>query len=133
MSRLRSCRYCGRIHEEDYVCSRKPKDVKKKRSEEDRLRGLQVWKRKRNEIKERDLYLCQICNRGLYRTINKLDFNTNVQVHHIYTIKERKDLWLDNNNLICLCQFHHELAEKGSIDKIDLLLIAKEQEEINNI
>lgn len=132
MGRLRACRYCGRVHEEGYICSRKPKEVKKVRSEEDRLRGLQVWKKKRKEIKERDLYSCQLCIRDKHNTMKELMFTNDVQVHHIYSMIERNDLWLDNHNLICLCKFHHELAEKPTYNKVELLLIAKDQEEKYN-
>lgn len=131
MGRLRSCRYCGKIHLDNIVCSKKPKDIrKKKRSEADRFRGLQIWKKKRAEIKERDNFICQLCYRNLYNTVDsRINYKGNIQVHHIEDINSNWDKRLDNNNLLCLCKYHHEMADNKEIDKIELLVIAKEQEE----
>ena len=74
MARLKSCIKCGKIHSTDYKCSyvaTKKKKDNAERSEEDRLRGLQVWKNKRKQINERDNYMCQVCSRKLYKTYGK--------------------------------------------------------------
>ena len=47
-------------------------------------------------------------------------YKSDVEVHHITPLNEDYDLRLDNDNLICLCRYHHELAEKGQISR-DLL------------
>lgn len=58
------------------------KPVKKNhRTECDRFRYTSAWQQKREEIKERDRYLCQVCIRNLYDTTRK--FNSNdLSVHH---------------------------------------------------
>lgn len=123
---LRSCSYCGRVHDTKYECPSKPKRDKE-RTEVDRLRSLNVWKKKRTYIKERDTYLCQICKRNLYNTDRQYNYD-NLHVHHIVPIGEDKGLWLEDTNLICICSYHHELAEKGEIPREELRLIVEEQE-----
>ena len=128
---LVSCRYCGRIHDRNYVCDNKPKIVyknKKERTKEDRLRGLQVWKKKRKLIADRDNHMCQICSRDIFNTYgSKYNYDDNIQVHHIVPIVEDETLWLEDDNLICLCRYHHERAEKGQISKEVLKQIAENQ------
>lgn len=81
------------------------------------------WKNKRNEIRERDLNLCQMCIRGMSNTSYK--YNSDVEVHHIIPLVEDYGKRLDNDNLICLCKYHHELAEKGKIERKVLLDFVK--------
>lgn len=135
MARLRSCRYCGKVHLDSIDCGKKPKYERKKvRTEAQRFRGLQVWKKKRKEINERDFYMCQLCYRNLHHTVdNRINHKGNIQVHHIDDISTHWDKRLDNNNLICLCKYHHEMADNKEIDKIELFLIVKEQEEKNKL
>ena len=64
---LKSCSYCGKIHDSKYICKEKPKQ-KKEVTEADKFRWTRVWQKKREDIKKRDLYLCQICIRELYNT-----------------------------------------------------------------
>jgi len=40
---------------------------------------------------------------------------TDLEVHHIERIADAWDKRLEDDNLISLCRYHHELAEKGSI------------------
>lgn len=131
MARLKSCIKCGKIHSTDYKCSyasiKKKKD-NVERSEEDRLRGLQVWKNKRKQINERDNYMCQVCSRKLYKTYGKQYNSDTINVHHIIPIIESKELWLEDSNLLCLCKFHHKMAEDNKIPRSVLRDIAKKQE-----
>lgn len=130
---LFSCKHCGKVHDKNYDCDKKIKIIykkKKERSKEDRLRGLQVWKKKRKAIKERDNYMCQICNRdilNIYGSYGSKYNNDNVQVHHIIPISEDESIWLDDDNLISLCRYHHEMSEKCKISKEVLKQIAEEQ------
>ena len=69
---------------------------------------------KREEIKKRDKYLCQVClkyGRFIYQ---------DVQVHHIIPINKDYDKRLDSNNLITLCTLHHKDAERGFISVEEL-------------
>ena len=106
----RSCSVCGRIHPEDKMCKR----VYKKNTEESQFRNTNAWNKKRNQIKKRDKYLCQLCLKDNIYTYD------NLQVHHIIPIAKDYDGRLDSDNLITLCRMHHEQAEKGIIAKEEL-------------
>lgn len=123
---LRSCKYCGKIHDSKYNCPSKPQR-KKQVTEADKFRWTSRWQKKREEIKQRDLYLCQICIRELYNTINK--YNTeDLEVHHNIPINENYDKRLDNNNLLTVCHSHHEMCESGEIPREEVQRIINEQE-----
>lgn len=126
---LRSCKYCGRVHESKYNCGKRP--VKKKNwNKADSFRRTQKWTEKSLEIRVRDKYLCQACIRGLSGTFTKLNY-TDLSVHHIIPIQEDWERRLDNMNLITLCGIHHEMAENGGISRKLLFEIAREQEKMN--
>lgn len=123
---LKSCQYCGRIHDSKYICHNKPQR-KKQVTEADKFRWTSLWQKKREEIKQRDLYLCQICIRELYNTINK--YNTEeLEVHHNIPINENYDKRLDNDNLLTVCHLHHEMCESGEIPREEVQQIINEQE-----
>lgn len=122
----KSCAYCGRIHDSKYDCGRKPKRIRK-RNEKDSFRSTALWQRKTEEIKERDEFLCQICIRDLYKTINRLNGNR-LSVHHAIPLQVDFDKRLDNDNLITLCDTHHEMAENGRIPYEVIKEIIDEQE-----
>ncbi|MCM3599381.1 HNH endonuclease [Robertmurraya korlensis] len=125
---LRSCKYCGSIHDRSYQCPYKP--VRKKEATYiDKFRRLRVWTNKSKEIRERDRHLCQMCIREFPA---RYTF-TNIEVHHIVPIIEDWSKRLNNDYLISLCAPHHKLAEDGQIDRQTLIDIAKKQEENNKI
>ena len=41
-------------------------------------------------------------------------------MHHIISLEEDYNKRLDSDNLITLCRYHHELAEKGEISREEL-------------
>lgn len=91
--------------------------------DETRLRNKQAWAVKSRQIRTDAHYLCEVCkDKGAY---NYKDLS----VHHIEKLKDRPDLWLDDDNLICLCKDHHRLAEAGLIDKEYLHKLAKKRNE----
>ena len=49
-----------------------------------------------------------------------------ISVHHIIPLAEGGEL-LDEDNLITLCRYHHEQAEKGKISRRELQVLAKLQ------
>jgi len=107
---LKSCKYCGRIHDSKYDCGMKPKR-KKEGNEKDKFRWSRKWREKRNQIVQRDNYLCLVCkHRGKY------NYN-DLEVHHITSLEEDFNRRLDEDNLITLCSECHELAESGAISK----------------
>lgn len=123
---LKSCQYCGKIHDSKYICDKKPKR-KKQITEADKFRWTRKWQKKREEIKQRDLYLCQICIRELYDTRNKYNMN-NLGVHHNIPLNEDFNKRLDNDNLLTVCDFHHEMCEKQQIPRNEVQKIIDEQE-----
>ena len=122
----KSCKYCGKVHEEEYKCNKKP--MKKKKIDDIvRFRNSPKWQKKRKKIKERDNYLCQICIREMYGTKRKYNPN-NLQVHHAIAIRSRDDLKLDENNLITVCSMHHEMCDSGEIPYEEVKKIIDEQQ-----
>lgn len=123
---LRSCKYCGRIHDSKYICNKRPQR-KKETTEADKFRRTSLWHKKREEINKRDLYLCQICIRELHNTVYK--YNTkDLSVHHNIPINEDYDKRLDNNNLLTVCDYHHKMCESGKISREEVQRIIDEQE-----
>ena len=121
----KSCKYCGKVHDETYVCNKKP--VKKKKTDDIvRFRNSPIWQKKRKHIKERDNYLCQICIRELYGTKRKYNYE-GLQVHHALPINSNEDLKLDENNLITLCSMHHAMCDRGEIPYEEIKKIIDEQ------
>jgi 5-methylcytosine-specific restriction endonuclease McrA len=75
------------------------------------LRSSYAWTKKSKEIREKALYLCEVCkDRGVLT-------HKRLEVHHIIKIKDDVGAYLDNYNLICLCEQHHEDAEKGLLSQ----------------
>lgn len=127
---LTTCSKCGKVHDINKTCRRKVNRNKSyysryKDDEASNFRSSSAWKKKSEEIRERDFFLCQICLRERYKTLKK--YNTeNIEVHHIIKIKEDDTLKLDNNNLISLCSYHHKLADEGIIPAAELQEIIKD-------
>ena len=124
----KSCKYCGRIHDEGHVCINKP-SKRKKIDDAVRFRNSTVWHRKRQQIKERDCYLCQVCIRELYGTHRKYNYE-GLQVHHAVPVNSSEELRLDSSNLITLCSKHHAMCDKGEIPYGKVKQIILEQEKI---
>lgn len=129
---MKSCPYCGRIHQSGYVCPKKPKCRGQKNTDANRFRHSNAWTKLSRAVRERDHYLCQCCVRmieGTYRQYNYDD----IEVHHITPIEEDYDRRMDSDNLISLCRVHHEMAEKGELSRQTLYAITHEQEESADI
>lgn len=122
---LKSCKYCGRIHDSKYICPNKPIRNKYKKTKEDRFRNTKAWQRKRDQIKDRDKGLCQVCIRKLYNTLKQYNY-ADIEVHHITPLREDYELRLDDDNLVSVCKYHHELAESGQIPREILRDMIKE-------
>lgn len=104
----KSCSKCGKIHPASYQC----KSLRVySGGEERKLRSLFSWTTKAKEIKERSQFLCAVCReQGIYTY-------SNLEVHHIEKIRDNKELFLADENLICLCVEHHKKADSGEISK----------------
>lgn len=123
---LKACAVCGRIHRFNDIC---PVQLKTRReyfekrqndsntkikyernSEADKFRNTSRWRKKRKQIKSRDLYMCRFC----FLAEKKITTG-NLSVHHIVPLNIDYGKRLDDNNLITLCRNHHEQAESGII------------------
>lgn len=116
---LKTCSRCG-IVSQDHICPYKHYRNKDNSDKADRFRKSKQWTKKSIEIRERDKYLCQLCIRNLYNTIDIYNYNK-LEVHHIVGLNEDYNKRLDNDNLITLCCYHHKMADKKQIPK-ELLL-----------
>lgn len=117
---LKSCKYCGRIHDRQYQCPKKPRSESvRKESAADEFRQKSHWKNHLSPKVKRDAgYLCEVCRDKGILTHEELS------VHHIVPINEAAELADDESNLICVCSFCHEKAEKGEINRKFLKLLA---------
>ena len=123
---LKSCSYCGRVHDSKIICPKKP--IRKKyRTGQNKFRSKNIWTKKSKQIRARDGYLCQICIRNLYKTTKQYNAEQ-LEVHHIVSVRKDYDLRLEDSNLITLCERHHQMAERGEISAKVLLEITAEQE-----
>ena len=119
---LKACSKCGKIHERSYICT--PAIMQQRNSEADKFRNTQTWRRKSESIKKRDRYFCRVCLEKLYNT--RLRYNgERLSVQHIIPLAEDFGRRLDDSNLITLCAYHHELAERGTIPRRELLALAQ--------
>ena len=118
MSEYVTCSRCG-IVRRGHKCPYQTYRKRDKDSRADKFRKTKAWTKKSIEIRQRDRYLCRVCEANLYNTINQFNFNK-LEVHHIIPIHEDYNKRLDNDNLITLCNYHHKLAEDNSIPR-DLL------------
>lgn len=118
---LKSCSICGRIHPRGQEC--RSKRVYKT-VEERKLRSSYAWTQKAKQIKEDAQGLCEVCRQeGLY-TYDDLE------VHHITKLKDDPNGLLDDDNLICLCVYHHKQADNGELDADYLRKLARERGKI---
>lgn len=124
---LKSCKYCGKIHDSKFNCGKKPVRKKIKYTQADKFRSTRDWTKKSIEIKERDNYLCQICIRNLHSTFKQYNYDC-LSVHHAIPINNDFDKRLDDNNLLTVCQMHHEMCESGEIPYEVVKSIIYEQE-----
>lgn len=111
-----SCKYCGRIHKVGYVCPLKPKPKHGEHHDEEirSFRASGTWARVRAEAIERDGYRCVVCDaRKEPRRYNP----RRLSVHHIVPLAEDLNRAEDLNNLITVCDKHHNEAERGQISK----------------
>ncbi|OAS85221.1 HNH endonuclease [Metabacillus elymi] len=118
---LKSCVYCGDIHDRKYVCDKKP-NKQKVISKADKFRWTKAWQNKRKYIRDRDRHMCQVCLRELYNTQQRYNY-TNIQVHHVVPLVEDFSKRLDDSNLISVCTYHHSMAERGEISREELFNI----------
>lgn len=121
---LKACSYCGRIHPHGYKCEAKPQSTYVRNKDIQAFRNSKEWKDKRIEIRERDSNLCLACWHNAPGTVRRIN-QDRLSVHHIKSLAKAWVLRLCNDNLITLCEHHHEAAEKGEISVHFLLNLVK--------
>lgn len=105
---LKSCKYCGRVHDSKYNCGKKPT---KKTTAITKFRSSGRWQKQRDIVLDLDHYMCAACrDEGKYNT-------EYLEAHHIIPLSEDWNLRLDEDNIITLCERHHEYADQGKIDR----------------
>jgi 5-methylcytosine-specific restriction endonuclease McrA len=124
---LKSCKYCGKVHESKFNCGKKPIRKRIRYTNADYFRRSQAWTDKAIEIKRRDNYLCQICIRKQYNTLQQYNYDR-LSVHHAIPINTDWEKRLDDDNLLTVCSMHHELCESGEIPYEVVKRIIDEQE-----
>lgn len=124
---LRSCQYCGRIHDTKVDCGKKPKKIQVRNKPVDRFRYTSAWQQKREAIKQRDNYLCQLCVRRMFDYGSRCLNTENLSVHHAIKLEENYDKRLDDSNLITLCDTHHKMADRNEIPYIVIKSVIDEQ------
>ena len=110
---LKSCPYCGKIHDKKYNCPKKP--VRQRQdNRQSKFRSTYKWTKKAQAVKRRDGDLCQGCLRGLYHPERRYE-TEGLEVHHIQTVASCYEKRLDGYNLLTLCKRHHKMADAGKI------------------
>lgn len=116
---LKACGKCGKIHDYNFKCNKNKFYVK---NELDKLRSTYKWTQKAEEIKQESNYLCAVClDLGIYNY-------KNLETHHIIKLQDDPSKFLDNDNLICLCRYHHKEADEGKLSIDYLLELVKRRE-----
>ena len=101
------CTVCHKIHEGR--CKPVRNFAGARNSEADKFRNSRAWKRKAAAILDRDYHCCRVCFSG------GLICTDGLSVHHIIPLVADFGRRLDDDNLITLCRYHHEQAERGAI------------------
>ena len=118
----KACSKCGKIHPAGIACRAWKRSYNG--GDERKLRSKYSWTKKSAEIRERAHYLCEVCkDQGIYTF-------KDIEVHHIVKVKDDESKLLDDNNLICLCKYHHMLADDYKIDKDYLCELVARREKL---
>lgn len=126
---LKSCPRCGGLHDIDSEQCPVSSRIKEP-TEASRFRNTYRWRKKREEIRERDKHLCQVCIIDAFSTTRQYTFS-NLEVNHIVPLEEMLlqgvDIYiagLEDDNLLTLCVPHHKLADAGVIPRKLMLDLA---------
>ena len=87
ISMLRSCKYCGRVHDEQYICPQKSSRIKVKNyrhdTTADKFRRTMTWTNMSRRVRDRDHYMCLCCAAGICKddgTLKTIEIE-NISVH----------------------------------------------------
>lgn len=125
MSIYKACSRCGKLHKAGYRCAA-GRDYSMSKTDVDNMRNTRKWHNKSAAIKAASQYLCAACRaQGIYTY-------DNLEVHHIIKLRDAPDKLLDDDNLVCLCQNCHTLADAGLIEADYLRKLAAKRDEDAN-
>lgn len=111
---LKTCSRCGGTHPVGTRgCPDKPRWERRTDSEA-AIRNTSRWRRTRDQVKQEQKHLCQVCLTGAFGTVDEYTHEA-LEVHHIHPLEQAPERAYDHTNLITLCRFHHEMAERGDI------------------
>ena len=113
------CTVCRKIHEGRCKPVRRYSGVRN--SEADKFRNSRAWKRKAAAILDRDYHCCRVCFSG------GLICTDGLSIHHIIPLAADFDKRFDDDNLITLCRYHHEQAERRTIPAARLRRLAADE------
>ena len=122
----KTCSRCG-IVPENHICPYRTYRKKERDTQANRFRSSKAWTNKSIEVRQRDRYLCRVCEANLYNTIRQFNYDK-LEVHHITPINEDYNKRLDNDNLITLCNYHHKMADNGDIPREVLYKLIEEKQ-----
>ena len=117
---LRTCSRCGGLHPLGEKCYKNSRNYYQHDPEIRKFRNSTAWRKKAEEIRERDKNLCQVCLK--HNIFNYKDLS----VHHIIPISENQALMLENSNLITVCERCHKDCESGKIPRAEQHAIVAE-------
>lgn len=118
-----ACRYCLSSHKLGEPCPYRRRRYNMNKLSQFRNSGR--WQRTREAIRQRDMLLCRMCLTEKHMTRRKYT-TANLEVHHIVPLSENMELGHDPDNLITLCQWHHQMAHAGTIRAWELRKIIKQ-------
>ena len=70
-------------------------------------KSKEKWEKIRSLVLERDNYKCVVCGKPA------------TQVHHIHLRSKRKDLMYEINNLVSLCNKHHDHQSSDGLERVN--------------
>lgn len=117
---LRTCSRCGGLHPLGTKCYANSRNYYQHDPEIRKFRNSVAWRKKTEEIRQRDKFLCVIClknNRFMYKDLS---------VHHIIPLAEDWSKALNNHNLITVCERCHKECESGKIPRAEQQAIVDE-------
>lgn len=92
--------------------------MKRTDKEEQKFYKNGEWVKNREQVKAKDVGLYLIC-------LSKKRFTKSDVIHHTIELKENKELRVDENNLIALCNSYHRTIhgkyKKGMVTKLETL------------
>lgn len=65
------------------------------------------WEKIRTQVLARDNHKCVVCGKPA------------TQVHHIHLRSQRKDLLYEMNNLVSLCDKHHDHSSEDGLERVN--------------